>query len=278
MPHAARLFFKQNSDRTLHARVTPSSEQVQTQQARWNDLADFLKARLKDDTGYAISTWLQGSYKFATQIRPSQTGREFDIDLGLYFEWSGEDDAGEYDPSGFKKFVQNALEDYAADKDNDARDLDDPKERCGRVHFEPDFHIDVPCYHLDRDDDRRALATETNGWEESDPKAIYKWFRDLDEDAVRTLIRRLVRYLKMWAALKIDDEQDRPSSIMLTVLAGEEFGKIDRAACDGDDELLETLITLIADRFEEFDGGYKSGRSRGGFKPSFRRGKQVLCH
>ncbi|MDZ4307116.1 CBASS cGAMP synthase [Allopontixanthobacter sp.] len=250
MAHAARLFFKQNSEQTLHARITPSSEQFESQQARWNDLADFLRARLKEDTGYPISTWLQGSYKFATQIRPSKTGREFDIDLGLYFEWPGEDDADEYGPCGFKEFVQNALEDYAADADNDARNVDDPKERCGRVNFEPDFHIDVPCYHLDRDDDRRALATETKGWETSDPKAMYKWFRDLNEDAVRALIRRLVRYLKMWAALKIEDDQGRPSSIMLTVLAGEGFGKIDRNACDGDDELLEALITLIADRFD----------------------------
>ena len=251
MAHAARLFFKPSSEQTLHARITPSTEQFEAQQARWNDLADFLRARLKDDTGYPISTWLQGSYKFGTQIRPSQTGQEFDVDLGLYFEWRGEDDAGDYDPSGFKEFVQNALEDYAADDDNDARDVDEPKERCARVHFEPDFHIDVPCYHLDRDDDRRALATETQGWENSDPKAIYKWFRDLDEDAARTLIRRLVRYLKMWAAIKIDDDVDRPSSIMLTVLAGEEFENIDRTACDGDDELLEALITLIADRFEK---------------------------
>lgn len=33
-----------------------------------------------------MSTWLQGFYKSGTQIRPWESGAEFDIDLGLYFE------------------------------------------------------------------------------------------------------------------------------------------------------------------------------------------------
>ena len=249
MSSAARLF-NSKSDQTLYSRITPSKEQFATQQARWNDLRDFLKSRLKEDTGYPISSWLQGSYKFDTQIRPSESGAEFDIDLGLYFEWAGADDEGDYDPEGFKQFIQNALLDYAGDDDNDASGVDDPKERCGRISFKPDFHIDVPCYHLDRHEDRRALATETRGWEDSDPKAIYQWFKDLFEDAAdRALLRRLVCYLKMWAALKIDEES-RPSSITLTVLVGEAMEEIDRSEISDDDDILEAIITSIADRVE----------------------------
>ena len=75
MSTAARLFHSK-SDQTLYDRITPSTDQFATQQARWNDLADFLKSRMKDDTGYPISTWLQGSYKFDTQIRPLTTGAQ----------------------------------------------------------------------------------------------------------------------------------------------------------------------------------------------------------
>ena len=163
MSCAARLF-NSKSDQTLYVRITPSGEQFATQQARWNDLRDFLKSRLKEDTSYPMSSWLQGSYKFDTQIRPWASGAQFDIDLGLYFEWSGGDDEGDFDPEGFKQLVQNALLDYADDEGNDANAVDDPKERCCRISFKPDFHIDVPCYHLDRGADRRALATETKGW------------------------------------------------------------------------------------------------------------------
>lgn len=249
MSHAARLF-NSKSDQSLYSRITPSKEQFTTQQARWNDLRDFLKSRLKEDTGYPISSWLQGSYKFDTQIRPSESGAEFDIDLGLYFEWSGDDDEGDYDPEGFKQFIQNALLDYADDDDNDASGVDDPKERCCRISFKPDFHIDVPCYHLDRDEDRRVLATETKGWEDSDPKAIYQWFKELFEDAAdRALLRRLVCYLKMWAALKIEEDW-RPSSITLTVLVGDAMEELDRSQVSDDDDILELIITSITDRLK----------------------------
>ncbi len=248
MSRAAHLFHSK-SDQTLYTRITPSIEQFTTQQARWNDLADFLKSRLREDAGYSTSTWLQGSYKFDTQIRPWEAGAEFDIDLGLYFEWAGDDEDGDYGPEGFKEFVQNALADYAEDTENDASGIEEPKERCCRVAFKPDFHIDVPCYHLDRGADRRALATATKGWEASDPKAIYKWFKELHDDKDnRAQLRRMVCYLKMWAALKIEDDASRPSSIMLTVLAAEAFDDLDRLVSTDDDDVLERLVTAIADR------------------------------
>lgn len=252
MANAYRLFHKPKSEQTLYARITPSADQFKTQQARWNDLADFLKDRLKEDAGYPTSTWLQGSYKFDTQIRPSCTGEEFDIDLGLYFEWAGADSNGDYEPEGFKELVQNALLDYADDEENDATGVDDPKERCCRIKFKPDFHIDVPCYHLDRGDDRRTLATESKGWEDSDPKAIYRWFKGLFDDAEdRGQLRRQLCYFKMWVALKIHENESRPSSIMLTVLVAEEFVKLDRSDLSDDDDVIEQLIVAVADRLDE---------------------------
>jgi hypothetical protein len=252
MSCAARLF-NSKSDHTLYERITPSREQFSIQQARWNDLRDFLKSRLKDDTGYPMSSWLQGSYKFDTQIRPWTSEAQFDIDLGLYFEWPGKDEEGDYDPNGFKQFVQNALLDYAEDEDNDANDVEDPKERCCRISFNPDFHIDVPCYHLDRGDDHRALATETKGWEKSDPKIIYKWFNELYSDQKeRALLRRLVCYMKMWASLKIE-EKSRPSSITLTVLVGEALIPLDISGSVDDDDILGQIITAIAERLDGDD-------------------------
>ncbi len=251
MSHAARLFHSK-SEQTLFARITPSDEQFMTQRARWNDLADFLKSRLKEDTGYPMSTWLQGSYKFGTQIRPWKMGAEFDIDLGLYFEWAGDDAEGNYDPEGFKQLVQNALLDYAEDKENDASGVENPKERCCRIAFKPDFHIDVPCYHLDRSANYRALATETKGWEDSDPKAIYTWFKALRDDASdRAQQRRMACYFKIWAALKIEDESLRPSSIMLTVLVAEAFGEVDRSESTDDDNVIKEIITVVADRLDK---------------------------
>ena len=248
MPSTATLFHSTDAAReTLHKRITPTDEQFEDQKDRWNDLAVFLKARLKADTGLATRTWLQGSYKFDTQIRPAMVGAQFDIDLGFYFEWTGKPEDGDHSAEQLKAFVQAALVTYQADKRNDATSVEEPKERCCRITFNPDFHIDVPAYHLDDARDARALATETKGWEDSDPKAIYKWFKERYEDAPsRARLRRQVRYLKMWAALNFDDSS-RPSSILLTVLAAEAVAGVDSAATD-DDQLLEHIAVVIYER------------------------------
>ena len=48
---AADLFHSSDPDReTFDRRITPTDDQQTAQQERWNDLADFLKARLKNDT------------------------------------------------------------------------------------------------------------------------------------------------------------------------------------------------------------------------------------
>ena len=251
MSQSTKLFYQGASEsETLHRRITPTADQFVDQKDRWNDLAEFLIERLATETGLGLRTWLQGSYKFRTQIRPWAAGAEFDIDLGLYYEWPGAPGDGVHEPEELKALVQAALQEYLADDENDAIEVTDAKERCCRIRFEGDFHIDLPCYHLDPDADARSLATETNGWEESDPKAIYEWFKNCQDDVLRKRLRRIVRYLKMWVRLRSEDEEERPSSILLTVLAADAFEDLDESVID-DDDTLEQLATLIADRLDE---------------------------
>jgi hypothetical protein len=97
--------------------------------------------------------------------------------------------------------------------------------------------------------DVRHLATQEDEWESSDPKAIYAWWKETFDDATRPRLRRLVRYLKMWAALKFD-EGDRPSSILLTVLAGDEWDSLAHDELTGDDEYLVAIVRSIIDRLD----------------------------
>jgi hypothetical protein len=203
MGSGASLFYSANDTekQTLHRRITPSDEQFEEQQERWNDLADYLISELKERSGYPIRTWLQGSYKFATQIRPVHLGEEFDIDLGLYFQWEGKSQDGRHGPKTLKSFVQDRLKAYARANSADVEQVMPPKERCCRIQFKSSFHIDVPAYHLDPERDSRRLATQGGAWETSDPKAIYLWFRDHFDDPTRTKVRRHAKYVKAWAAL-----------------------------------------------------------------------------
>ena len=78
MGQASKLF-NGNTDQTLIGRVTPTTEQREFLQQQWNDLADHLKQALAKH-GYTISTWLQGSYKYATLIKPVHFGEEYDVE------------------------------------------------------------------------------------------------------------------------------------------------------------------------------------------------------
>jgi hypothetical protein len=78
---AANLFFNtDDSENCLDWRVRPSDEQYDTQKERWNDLAEHLKQDLAKRSDCRISSWLQGSYKFGTQIRPARSALRIDAD------------------------------------------------------------------------------------------------------------------------------------------------------------------------------------------------------
>lgn len=248
MSIAANLFFSSNSEKeTLHRRVSPSDEQRTAQTERWNELADFLCDWLTEETGFQAHTWIQGSYKFGTQIRPASSDEEFDIDLGVYVKWSEPQNIVK-SAKGLKALVREGIQEYVSAAEGVKELVTPPKERCERLSYDESFHIDVPSYHLNSKQDIRKLATETNGWESSDPKALVIWFREnAGNDDDRTQLRRMVRYLKMWAALKFKLES-RPSSIMLTVLATDAFAQIPESL-DEDDDVFCDLVRLILERF-----------------------------
>ena len=246
------LFYTSNSNdsnrQTLHRRITPSQDQFEAQQERWNNLADHLLPDLHQRSGYAIRTWLQGSYKCATQVRPARKGDEFDIDLGVYFEWDGTAEDGDYGPHEFKKMVQASLENYS--QPDVIGVVSPPKPRCSRIRFQSDFHIDVPAYHLDPHRDARTLATEQNGWEDSDPKAQYLWYKEKFDDQTRAKVRRQIRYTKIWTNLKFQNDADRPSSTLLTVLIAEAIDRLSQNDLTSDDDALASLLEKIVDRLE----------------------------
>lgn len=234
--------------KTLHRGIIPSDNQQQLQQERWDDLAEFLKEDIQETYGYSISTWLQGSYKFGTQIKPARKGEEYDIDLGVYFEWSGDRDSKVISPLQLKQIVNTSLKKYLKETEEEATEVVTPsKTRCERIKFKGGFHIDVPVYHLDIETDKRSLATEEDRWEDSDPKAIYVWFKELYEEEKRPLLKRLIRYLKMWTVLNCKEEE-RPSSILLTVLAAEQYGLMTEKELTDDDIALYAISKRILER------------------------------
>ena len=217
-------------------------------------MADYLKDELAKRTSTTVTHWLQGSYKFRTQIRPASKGQQFDIDLGVYFD-PGKWSEFKFSASELKEIVQESMVAYAADPQTDALSVDPPKKFCSRAIFSEDFHIDVPAYR----DTKPELATQTKGFVESDPRALYDWWMSaFSSDAQRDRARRVVRYLKMWAALKYQNADETPSSILLTVAVARGFATINEASISGDDELFVTAVESTATYLVACGGAVKN--------------------
>jgi hypothetical protein len=247
MGRAAQLF-NGSRDQTLIKRITPTVEQRDFLQTQWNSLAEHLKQTLSANHGYVISTWLQGSYKYGTLIKPMGPSDEYDVDVGVYFNWTGDEDITPT-PEQLRDWTQQELFRYESTNPDINRVEHPPKERCSRVVYTRQFHIDTPVYHLDPDTDRRRLACLSDKWEDSDPKTIYKWFKDAVSRDDRDQLRRLVRYLKGWAAVSFDEAPvSRPSSILLTVLATQAYQDLFRLFGIDDDDALIAIIKKIHDR------------------------------
>jgi hypothetical protein len=244
MGYGSRFFFSTDPEAdTVYRRLIPSAEKREMQTERWNEFAAFLKdwfAKRK----IAVTHWLQGSCKFGTQIRPLLKERS-DVDLGIYAEW------GDTAPPAkiVKDLLQEALNDYAAISPEVTSVLNPPKERACRIIFDGFFHIDVPIYHYNPKTGVIMLATETKGWELSDPGKMIDWFRhEAGDDDDRTQLRRMVRYLKGIGALKFK-EASRPTSTVNTVLATRAFKSINGSLSDDNmlTEVCRRMVVSLAD-------------------------------
>lgn len=233
---------------TLLRRCTPSTEQREEQQARIEELREFLVEEVADATGKAVDTRLQGSFKYGTQIRPSH--QDFDVDLGLNVIWSGNSNNSDFNPSDLKDIVNEALQSFAAQNPQEVEIVEPQKPRCCRIKYRNHFHIDVPVYHLNPLTDDRKLATSDNTWEPSDPKKLYLWFKNQFSDNERVQVRRLVQYAKAWAAVQFPEEANRPSSVMLTVLVADAVKEIGADNLGPDDEAFAEVIEAISERMD----------------------------
>lgn len=245
MAKAAKLFHSRDSEvETLNRRVRPSDDQRAYLLEHKNELETWLTSDLAD-LGMEASTFLQGSYRFHTLIRPLVGGDEYDVDLGLYFRGKSYTDV---DPSDLREKVQKSLARYGEACD-EIKKIEDSKERCCRATYLKSFHIDVPVY-LETPAGRVVrLATLSNGWEKSDPESMLTWFQDAigGNTSDRAMIRRLIRYMKAWASLTFRTLSTRPSSLMLTILVVDAY-ETDVADGDEDDDALEKVARSIYER------------------------------
>ena len=237
---SAKLFFDTTDAETLSSRISLTSEQLDEARVKKNKLLELIKPELSSSLELPVKHWLQGSYKNHTLIRPIQKGDEFDIDVGIYILCHAEDEG----LSAFevKNLNRQVLEWYVSNRSE--AQLENSKTSCERLSYPSSFHIDIPIYYYDQQDDICKLATQNNEWIDSDPKALQDWFNyktsSLSTKSLSQL-RRIIKYLKVWTAIKGKDDNISIPSIALTVLVALNYVETE----DDDDSFIETSVKVM---------------------------------
>jgi hypothetical protein len=195
-------FYSNDSDKeTLATRNTLLIEQLDAVRQEKDKLLLFLKSQLAGYLGEKVAYWIQGSFKNHTVIRPVRRFDEFDVDVGLYIFADAEGKG--VNASDAKSLLNRALQAYC--ESHSTAKLEDSKPNCERISFPDNFHIDLPLYYIDEQTGKCRLATENNGWIDSDPKALQSWFDNQVKhfsDTEKARLRRVIKAIKTWVSLK----------------------------------------------------------------------------
>lgn len=212
-------------------KIELSGPQKQALRTSRNEIRRKIRKHFRDILGVAEPKFhMQGSFATKTTVVP--LGGEYDVDDGIYLLHLDDHDASEWpEPETVHQWLIDATKNHTKEEP-----IDMPS--CVRVRYAGSYHVDLPSYARLNDDFFLAV-TGKKGWTASDPKAITDWF--LAE--VKThgeQLRTIVKYVKAWADFQSQTRGKMPSSIVLTVLAAENY-----IANDRDDIALANTISAI---------------------------------
>jgi len=166
-----------------------------------DELRERIEKYFKENhPGYVPDFFIQGSYKMKTIIRIKDD--TCDLDDGIHFKCEPD-----VSPTTLQRWVYQAVEGHTT---GGQQHMD----KCIRVIYKNDYHIDLPVYKQAEGDEFLFLAVKDKKWdeEESDPKGFVEWYKGKKTD----LMTRLVRYLKAWGD---NIRNDMPSGLAMTLFA-----------------------------------------------------------
>jgi hypothetical protein len=183
-----------------------------------------------DVVGQLVLDWQrQGSWAQETIIRP-QKEDEFDADILLEL-----DEVEGWEPRDYLREVRRAL------RGSIYRDKVEKKNRCVRVRYANEFHVDVVPTVALRDGTQAIVNWKTGEFELTNPDAFTRWMRERD-DITGGNLRRCIRLLKYTRDSK--DAFDVPS-VILTLLLGAQVQKA--GAAERYRDIPTTLVSLLTD-------------------------------
>lgn len=165
--------------------------------------------------------FLQGSVATRTSVRPLGS-EEFDVDVVYPFRL-----AAFGNPSPTPLQIIAWFKGRLLERDFYRQNLDDSKDRCARIDYAGDFHVDfVPsAVDIPAHQPHAVPARDLGTWVTSNSTGFVEW---VEENAARSggtdgdgdfRFTRCVRYLKRWRDHFFTSESG-PSSMLLTTMLG----------------------------------------------------------
>ena len=209
----------------------------------------------------------QGSFRLGTVVRPLANEDEYDIDLVCQLAIKKE------------STTQAKLKEKVGDRLKSRSDIEVKLEefrRSWRINYPNQFHMDIlPVIPDEENAPTGILLTDKDlfRWQESDPIAYAEWFygrmkEDVEEKRavfakaseadveevpvwrIRTSLQRVVQLLKRHRDIFFaDDFDDRPTSIIITTLAGHSYDRRSDVA-----EALLHIVRRMSEHIEKRSG------------------------
>lgn len=233
----------------LLARIAQSLQLDETRKKRMEDAYNSIAVLLNNDTTFFkdvdIDVYPQGSTATGTTVKPLR-GNEFDLDIVIHIKRHYK----YYTPTQIYNALLKILESDGRYKDKIER-----KNRCVRLNYSGDFHMDIlpGCLVFTIDDNNLKVPDrELKDWSDSNPKDLAKWFlsvantvkqsmlktyrhelielraeiQDLPEDDFyeKTPLQRAVQLVKRYRDIFFENNPDfATSSVVLTTLMGQNY-------------------------------------------------------
>lgn len=235
--------FNGSKDSYLDKIILGSKKEEQLRKSR-DGLREKIRKHLTDKKAKGVKFYKQGSYAHRTLINPLDG--DYDIDDGLYMDLSEFED--EPTTTTIHNWIKEAVKGHTNQDPID-------KEACVRAVFKAGYHVDIPAYKTekeDNDDEVYYIAKKIESWEESKPRAMTDWFLDQIKSKSEQ-VRRIVKYFKGWRDYRNTKISSKlPNGLTLTILACEEF----KSDIRDDVSFLETARTIL-ERLKEKDEIWK---------------------
>lgn len=219
--------------RLLDQTVNLNTTRLDDHDSRVSSITEALKASAALD-GRVIDTVPQGSWAHRTIIRPP-TGIEFDADFLLQLD---EDTEWNSNPRRYANSLWSALSGHSIYGDKSTK-----KDRCVRVQYANDCHVDVVPYVILASGREVIINRATNEFEDTNPVGFTEWIQEKDS-LTNGNLRKAIRLLKY---LRDHRNAFKIKSVLLTTLVGNVVDQWRTFDPDYYKDVPTTLLHLIED-------------------------------